>query len=54
VRWREVQHALVDVGANTFVEVGAGSMLAALAKRTVPDVAVIGVAEPDDLGALAP
>lgn len=52
VRWREVQTTLADLGATTFVEVGAGSMLAALAKRTVPDVTVINVAEPGDLGAL--
>lgn len=52
VRWREVQGTLVDLGARTFVEVGAGSMLAALAKRTVPDVAVVNVAEPGDLEAL--
>lgn len=52
VRWREVQTTLAGLGATTFVEVGAGSMLAALAKRTVPDVAVVNVAEPGDLEAL--
>lgn len=54
VRWREVQLALGDLGATTMVEVGAGSMLAALAKRTVPDVAVVGVAEPADLAGFVP
>lgn len=46
VRWRAVQQALVDLGATTFAEVGHGSMLAALAKRTVPDVSVRGVGTP--------
>ena len=49
VRWREVQLTLVGLGATTFLEVGNGSMLAALAKRTVPDVTVVGIAEPSDV-----
>jgi [acyl-carrier-protein] S-malonyltransferase len=49
VRWREVQLTLVGLGATTFLEVGNGTMLAALAKRTVPDVTVCGIAEPSDL-----
>jgi [acyl-carrier-protein] S-malonyltransferase len=47
------QHALVELGATTFVEVGPGNALAGMAKRTVPDVPVVNVATPDDLaGAL--
>jgi len=49
VRWREVQTTLTGLGATHFVEVGHGSMLAALAKRTVADVIVHHVATPDDL-----
>jgi [acyl-carrier-protein] S-malonyltransferase len=49
VRWREVQLTLAELGATTFLEVGNGSMLAALAKRTVPDVTVRGIAEPSDV-----
>ena len=49
VRWHEVQTTLATLGATTLLEVGAGSMLAALAKRTVPDLAVVNVAEPGDL-----
>ena len=45
VRWREVQLTLAGLGATTFLEVGNGSMLAALAKRTVPDVTVRGIAD---------
>jgi [acyl-carrier-protein] S-malonyltransferase len=49
VRWRELQGSLTALGAQEFVEVGHGSMLAALAKRTVPDVAMVNVATPADL-----
>lgn len=47
VRWRLVQPTLAGLGTATFLEVGHGSMLAALAKRTVPEVSVLGVATPD-------
>jgi [acyl-carrier-protein] S-malonyltransferase len=52
VRWRESVLAIVDAGATTFLEVGHGTMLAGLAKRTVPDIPVRGVATPDDAAAL--
>lgn len=52
VRWRESQQTIASLGATTLVEVGHGSMLAALAKRTVPDLPVVGIATPDDLTAL--
>ncbi len=49
VRWRASQETLRALGATGFLEVGHGSMLATLAKRTVPDVAVRGVGAPADL-----
>jgi [acyl-carrier-protein] S-malonyltransferase len=49
VRWREAQLTLAGLGATTLLEVGHGSMLAALAKRTIPDVSVIGLSTPEDL-----
>ncbi len=52
VRWRACQLALRAAGAGTFVEVGPGGVLAGLAKRTVPDVTVISVSDPDGLGRL--
>jgi [acyl-carrier-protein] S-malonyltransferase len=52
VRWREAQLTLAALGATTFLEVGHGTMLASLAKRTVPDVAVRPVATPEDLAVL--
>ncbi len=51
VRWREAQLTLAGLGATTLLEVGHGSMLAALAKRTIPDVTVVGLSTPDDLAA---
>ncbi len=52
VRWRESTLTIAGLGATTLLEVGSGTMLAGLAKRTVPDVAVRGVATPDDAHAL--
>ena len=49
VRWRTTMDALVGLGAGTFLEVGHGSMLAALAKRGVPDVTVRNIATPEDV-----
>ena len=51
VVWRLVQPTLVDLGATRILEVGHGAMLCALAKRTIPGVPVIGVAQPDDIDA---
>lgn len=52
VRWRESMTAIAGLGATTCLEVGHGAMLAGLAKRTVPDVTVRGVATPDDAAAV--
>jgi [acyl-carrier-protein] S-malonyltransferase len=49
VRWRPTMDTLVGLGADTFLEVGHGSMLAALAKRGVPEVTVRNIAVPEDL-----
>jgi [acyl-carrier-protein] S-malonyltransferase len=49
VQWRRSMDTLVSLGADSFVEVGHGSMLAALAKRGAPDVTVRNVATPEDL-----
>ncbi len=54
VRWRESMLTMVRLGATSFLEVGNGSMLAGLAKRTVPDAPVRGIATPDDIAVLAP
>jgi [acyl-carrier-protein] S-malonyltransferase len=49
VRWRSTMETLVGLGADSFWEVGHGSMLAALAKRGAPGVTVRNLATPDDL-----
>jgi [acyl-carrier-protein] S-malonyltransferase len=53
VRWRSCMETLAALGADAFVEVGAGSMIAGLAKRTVPDIPVLSCASPSDLDSLA-
>jgi [acyl-carrier-protein] S-malonyltransferase len=52
VRWRPSMETLASLGATTCLEVGHGSMLAALAKRIPPKLRVQGVATPSDLPAL--
>ncbi len=47
VRWRAVQSTLVALGADRLLEVGHGTMLAALAKRAIPGTPVHGIADPD-------
>jgi [acyl-carrier-protein] S-malonyltransferase len=53
VRWRTCMETLASLGADAFVEVGHGSMIAGLAKRTVPDVPVLSCSNPDDLATLS-
>jgi [acyl-carrier-protein] S-malonyltransferase len=52
VRWRTSMETLAATGTTGCLELGHGSMLAALAKRIVPDVPVSGIATPDDLPTL--
>jgi [acyl-carrier-protein] S-malonyltransferase len=52
VRWRSVQPTLVGLGATRLLEVGNGSMLAALAKRTISGVPVVNIASPIDAKAI--
>jgi [acyl-carrier-protein] S-malonyltransferase len=52
VQWRSSMETMAALGTSRFLEVGHGSMLAALAKRIVPDLPVHGVATPDDLPTL--
>lgn len=53
VRWRASMETLAGLGATTFVEIGHGSMIAGVAKRTVPEVRVVGCARPEDVANLA-
>lgn len=56
VRWRESMIALAatPITATRFVEVGHGSMIAGVAKRTLAQVDVIGLGSPDGLEKLRP
>jgi len=47
VRWRTSMETLVDLGAEAFVEVGNGTMIAGVAKRTVPDIPVVACGTPE-------
>ena len=49
VLWRQSMLTLAGLGASSFVEVGPGSVLGGLARRTVPDHTVRNVAVPDDV-----
>ncbi|HVL04205.1 MAG TPA: ACP S-malonyltransferase [Acidimicrobiales bacterium] len=53
VRWRQSVERLVDDGATTLVEVGAGKVLSGMARRIVPDAGTVSVSVPDDVERLA-
>lgn len=53
VRWRESLQRLAGEGIATFVEVGPGTVLTGLTKRTVPDAGTLSVATPEDVDRLA-
>lgn len=53
VRWRESLGCLAAMGTTLFVELGPGTELSGMVKRTVPGAARANVAGPDDLAALA-
>lgn len=52
VRWRQTLHRLHDDGYGTYVEVGPGTVLTGLAKRTVDGARVLSVSTPGDLDRL--
>jgi [acyl-carrier-protein] S-malonyltransferase len=54
VRWRESLLALAGLGATRFVELGPGTEMSGMVKRTVDGAARANVATPDDLGGLLP
>ena len=49
VRWRESLETLAALGAHTFLEVGPGAVLTALARRTLSGVTTRNVASPGDV-----
>ena len=53
VRWRESMTAMGALGAEAVIELGAGKVLAGLARRGVPGAVLLNVAEPADVAAAA-
>jgi [acyl-carrier-protein] S-malonyltransferase len=49
VRWQECAEALVSEGVDTFVEVGAGTVLTGLLKRAAPEARLFSVGDPEAL-----
>jgi [acyl-carrier-protein] S-malonyltransferase len=52
VRWRQTLHRLANDGITTFVELGPGTVLTGMARRTVAGGRALSVAVPDDLDTL--
>jgi len=52
VRWRQTLHTLADAGFTTFVELGPGTVLTGLAKRTIAEAKRLSVATPAEIDSL--
>ncbi len=52
VRWRESVMTMLRLGAERFVELGAGKVLSGLVRRIVPDAAVMAAGTPAEIEAL--
>ncbi len=52
VRWRESVQAMVGMGVDSFVELGAGKVLAGLVKRIAPDAAGLSAGTPAEIEAV--
>ncbi len=52
VRWRQTLHALNEAGATCFLELGPGTVLTGMAKRTIKGSTTIGVNTPGDVDQL--
>ena len=52
VRWRECVNAMVELGATSFVELGAGKVLSGLVKRIAPDCTTAAASNPAEIEAL--
>ena len=52
VRWRECVNTMVELGVDSFVELGAGKVLSGLIRRIAPDAATANAATPAEIEAL--
>jgi [acyl-carrier-protein] S-malonyltransferase len=52
VRWRECVNAMVELGIDSFVELGTGKVLSGLVRRIAPDAAAASAATPAEVEAL--
>ncbi|NNM55975.1 ACP S-malonyltransferase [Acidocella sp.] len=52
VRWRESVQTMAALGVDSFIELGAGKVLAGLVKRITPDAATASAGSPADIEAL--
>jgi [acyl-carrier-protein] S-malonyltransferase len=51
VRWRESVLAMIDMGVDTFVEIGTGKILSGMIKRINREVTVLNIETADDIDA---
>ena len=49
VRWRQSLHTLGDLGFTTFIELGPGTVLTGMTKRTLKGAKTLSVTAPDDI-----
>ena len=49
VRWRECVQAMVSMGVDTFIEIGAGQVLAGLVRRIAPDATTRSIGTPAEI-----
>jgi len=52
VRWRECVNAMVELGVDSFVELGTGKVLSGLIRRIAPDAATLSAATPAEVEAV--
>ncbi len=52
VRWRESVHAMMAMGVDSFIEIGAGKVLSGLIRRIAPEAATVSVGTPAEIEAL--
>jgi [acyl-carrier-protein] S-malonyltransferase len=52
VRWRECVNAMVELGVDSFIELGSGKVLSGLIRRIAPDAATASAATPADIEAV--